>query len=41
MRLQHVVSKDLFRRTFHEHVKPGHQCGPPPMTFFSQTSPSE
>ena len=41
VRLQDGVSKDLFRSAFDEHVKPGHQCGPPPMTFFSQISPSE
>ena len=41
VRLQHIGSEDQFSIALGEQVEPGHQCGPPPKTFFSHTSPSE
>src|SRR5262245_39086082 len=39
LRLEHVVGKRQLGWPFGEEVEARHQCGPPPMTFFSQTSP--
>ena len=39
MRPDDHIGKCLFGSAFGEQVEPLHQCGPPPMTFFSQTSP--
>ena len=41
MRLEQGVSKRLLGAPLGKHIQSRHQCGPPPMTFFSQISPRE
>ncbi len=39
MRIQNLLAETLFRGPFAEDVKALHRSGPPPTTFFSQSSP--
>ena len=39
MRTQDSIRKRTFGLALHEQINAGHQCGPPPITFFSQISP--